>query len=91
MPGLDRDTGGLDEPRITNPALPDVEEAPMRIETYTIHEARQILGIGRNLAYRMAKTGTLPTVRFGKAIRVPKLALEKLLSGEDVKARFRLE
>jgi excisionase family DNA binding protein len=48
--------------------------------TYRIEEAAKLLGIGRNTAYEAAKTGQLPTVRIGKRLLVPKVALEKLLS-----------
>ncbi|MDR5727950.1 MAG: helix-turn-helix domain-containing protein [Terriglobia bacterium] len=49
--------------------------------TYRIEEAAQLLGIGRNTAYEAARTGQLPTVRIGKRLLVPKVALDKLLNG----------
>lgn len=49
--------------------------------TVTIVEAAKILGIGRNQAYSAAKTGELPTIRFGKRIVVPVAGLERLLQG----------
>jgi hypothetical protein len=55
----------------------------------TVSEAGQVLRIGRNSAYRLAteyeETGGrsgLPVVRLGKLLRVPRVALEKLLGGE---------
>ena len=50
--------------------------------TYSIPEAGKILGYSRNTAYEAAKRGELPTIRFGKKIRVPKVALERLLNVE---------
>ena len=47
--------------------------------TFTITEASQLLGISRALAYHMARTGKLPTLRFGKRMVVPRQAIEKLL------------
>ncbi|MBI4339979.1 MAG: helix-turn-helix domain-containing protein [Chloroflexi bacterium] len=48
--------------------------------TLTISEAALALGIGRGLAYEMARDGRLPTVRLGgKRLVVPVKALEKLL------------
>ena len=50
--------------------------------TLSIPEAAKVLGISRGLAYQLAKEGKIPVIRLGKRLVVPKLALEKLLSGE---------
>jgi len=47
--------------------------------TLTVEEAGELLGISRALAYEMARTGRLPTLRFGKRIVVPKKAIESML------------
>jgi len=47
--------------------------------TVTVEEAGRILGISRGAAYTHAKDGTLPTIRLGKRLLVPKAALDKLL------------
>jgi len=47
--------------------------------TLTVEEAGELLGISRSLAYEMARTGALPTLRFGKRIVVPKKAVENML------------
>jgi len=52
--------------------------------TLDISEAAELLGISRNLAYELAKSGTLPVVKLGKRLLVPRRALEKLL--EEAKA-----
>jgi excisionase family DNA binding protein len=46
---------------------------------YTIEEARRILRIGRNTAYEAARSGAIPTIRIGRRIIVPGIALERLL------------
>ena len=51
-----------------------------------IPEVARTLGIARSLAYEMARDGRLPTVHIGKAVRVPRLALEQW-----VEARSRAE
>ena len=51
----------------------------MKKRTYTVPEAAEALGIGRNAAYEAARTGQLPTIRIGKRILVPVVALERLL------------
>lgn len=50
--------------------------------TMTVPQTAKLLGISRNLAYELARQGALPVIRLGKRLVVPKLALEKLLSGE---------
>ena len=51
--------------------------------TLSIEEAAQLLGIGRTLAYDLARRGELPgVVRLGqKRLRVSRLALENYLAG----------
>lgn len=50
--------------------------------TFTIEEAARHLGIGRGLAYQLARQGAIPTLRLGRRLVVPRLALERMLSGE---------
>ena len=54
----------------------DVKELP---EVLTVEQLQQLLGISRPKAYELANMATFPTVRFGRAIRVPKLALLRWL------------
>ncbi len=39
-------------------------------------EAAVALGLGRSTIYELLASGKLPAIRFGRAIRVPKAALE---------------
>jgi excisionase family DNA binding protein len=48
-------------------------------ETLSIPEAGKALGIGRSAAYEAARTGQLPSIRIGKRLLVPIVALERLL------------
>ena len=41
--------------------------------------AAALLGIGRNHAYELCRTGQLPHLRLGKRIVIPKAAIKKLL------------
>lgn len=50
--------------------------------TMSITEAADTLGIGRTLAYELARTGEIPTVRLGRRLVVPRRALQRLL-GDD--------
>lgn len=49
----------------------------------TIERAGQLLGISRNLAYQMAKSGEIPTIKLGKKrMLVPMVKLEEMLKVE---------
>lgn len=48
--------------------------------TLTVDEAARELGIGRTLAFQMARTGQLPVIRLGRRVLVPRAALERLLA-----------
>lgn len=51
----------------------------MTRQTLSVVEVAEVLGIGRTLAYELARKGELPVLRFGKRQVVPRAALEKLL------------
>jgi len=57
----------------------DVSTEMIVRRTFTVEEAGQILGLGRNTAYALAKSGRLPTIRLGRRLLVPKAALDRLL------------
>lgn len=52
----------------------------MNRKTLSVPEAGKALGIGRSAAYEAARTGQLPTIRIGKRILVPIVALDRLLA-----------
>ncbi len=51
----------------------------MEKKTLSVPEAGKALGIGRSAAYEAVRTGQLPTIRIGKRILVPVVALEQML------------
>ena len=55
---------------------------PAERQTLTVEEAASLLGIGRTLAFQMARDGRLPVIRFGRRILVPRVALERMLTGD---------
>ena len=57
-----------------------IEEKIQR-RTLTIEEAAKGLGISKASAYEAARTGELPTIKIGKRILVPLVALERKLQG----------
>ena len=50
--------------------------APKRL-LLRVPEAAEQLGIGRTKIYEMIATGELPTVRFGRAVRISVTTLQK--------------
>jgi excisionase family DNA binding protein len=48
--------------------------------TFTVDEAAALLGLSRNLAYAGVASGEIPSVKIGRRILVPRLALERLLA-----------
>jgi excisionase family DNA binding protein len=49
------------------------------VATYSVPEAARVLGIGRDKAYEAARSGLIPALRFGRNIRVPRVALHRML------------
>jgi excisionase family DNA binding protein len=43
----------------------------------TVPETAKLLRISRNLAYELVARGEIPSVRFGRLIRVPRAALDQ--------------
>jgi excisionase family DNA binding protein len=56
-------------------------EEKIERRTCTVKEAAKTLGISIPSAYEAARTGELPTIKFGKRILVPLVALERKLEG----------
>ena len=47
--------------------------------TLRVEELMPILGIGRNTAYELVRSGQIKSIRIGRQIRVPKDAVEHFL------------
>lgn len=45
----------------------------------TVPEAASMMGICRNFAYELVREGKLPSIRLGKRILIPRIALEEML------------
>ena len=48
--------------------------------TYSVIEMAELLGIGRSKAYELVRSGTVPSLRLGRRIVIPKLALSRFLA-----------
>jgi excisionase family DNA binding protein len=47
--------------------------------TFTVEEAARVLGISRAKAYQCVRSGEIPSIRFGRRMLVPRVALAKLV------------
>lgn len=54
---------------------------------FCVAEAAEVLGISRALAYDLVRRGELPSIRLGRRILVPRIALDGLLAGPCVAVR----
>ena len=52
---------------------------PFEKRTYTVNEIQDILGIGRNSAYALAKSNVSRSVRVGECIRISKRSFDAWL------------
>jgi excisionase family DNA binding protein len=51
-------------------------------DVLTVEEVRKRLRLGRNAMYDAISNGQVPSIRLGRRILIPRLALETLLRGE---------
>ena len=57
-----------------------LDDLPM---TLRVEELMPILGIGRNTAYELVRSGRLHSIRVGRQVRIPKNALIEFLGGRE--------
>ena len=58
----------------------DLHELPV---TLRVEDLMPILGIGRNTAYELIRSGQIRSVRIGRQIRIPRDALLEFLDGRE--------
>ena len=51
--------------------------------TLRVEDLMPILGIGRNTAYELVRSGKIRSIRIGRQLRIPKDALVAHLSGRN--------
>jgi hypothetical protein len=55
-------------------------------KTLTVPEAGRVyFDLGRNASYEAARRGDIPTIKIGRLLRVPVVALERLLEATTAK------
>ena len=57
-----------------------LDDLPM---TLRVEELIPILGIGRNTAYELVRSGKLRSIRVGRQVRIPQNALIEFLGGRE--------
>jgi len=51
-----------------------------KARTYSVPQAGQMAGLSRNSSYAAAERGEIPTMSFGRLLRVPAAAWDRILS-----------
>lgn len=66
--------------------MEDIDTSVRKPMTYSVPEAGKQAGLGKNASYEAAKRGEIPTIKFGKLLRVPAVAWrDGLTKREDVR------
>ncbi len=47
---------------------------------FTVAEAADYVGLGRTTTYQLVRSGTIPSVRFGRVWRIPRVKLDEYLA-----------
>lgn len=72
------------EDRVTalNKEVDVIPNIPYEKRIYTVDEVQDILGIGRNSAYTLVKSGVFHSVRIGGNIRISKKSFDDWLDNQ---------
>jgi excisionase family DNA binding protein len=62
-----------------NATVTDVQALPAVL---TVEQVKQILGISRVKTYELVHTAGFPTIRIGRAIRIPREAFLRWMDGQ---------
>ena len=57
-----------------------MQPEPLDRRTFTVREAAQVLGIGRDATYAAVQAGTIPSIRVGRRIVIPREAIGCILA-----------
>lgn len=81
IPELEDALAGVDATTGSRVASGAVDTSAERL-TLTVEEAAALLGISRAFAYESVHRGDIPSIRLGRRILVPRVALERMASGQ---------
>lgn len=51
---------------------------------YSVEETAKLLGVSRNSAYEAVRAGQIPSIRIGRRLIIPRMALERMLGLAEV-------
>ena len=57
-----------------------MQPEPLDRHTFTVREAAQVLGIGRDATYAAVQAGTIPSIRVGRRVVIPREAIGRILA-----------
>ena len=57
------------------------DELPLALR---VEDLMPVLGIGRNTAYELVRSGQIRSIKVGKQLRIPKEALREYLSVKEI-------
>jgi excisionase family DNA binding protein len=57
-----------------------MQAEPLDRRTFTVREAAQVLGIGRDATYAAVQAGTIPSIRVGRRVVIPREAIGGILA-----------
>ncbi|MPZ68787.1 MAG: helix-turn-helix domain-containing protein [Actinobacteria bacterium] len=83
--------GNLRKPQVSSDQLhfrvatPDYDEEPKPV-LLTVREAAKLMRIGRDMAYALVAEGSIPSIRLGRHIRIPRASLIAHLHAQAEKA-----
>lgn len=60
--------------------IKEIEDLPLVL---TVSDVSKVLGVGKNTAYDLIRSGAIKSVRVGRQIRVPKSAFLEFLGKKD--------
>jgi len=71
----------VDEDKLATMSVPEAGTGHQdKLATMSVPEAGAPLGLGKNASYAAARRGEIPVLRFGRKLRVPRVAYERMLS-----------
>jgi len=69
---------------MSNSTQGDASQAsPDECLTLEVPQAGALIGLSRNAAYAAAKRGDIPTIRFGKLLKVPKARFLRMINSDQ--------
>ena len=59
---------------------PDLEAEPLFV---SVGQAAHLLGVGTTFTWELVRSGALPSVRLGRRVLIPRVAIQRLAQSEE--------